>query len=50
MLGKLKQRSKREYVSPYAMARAYVGVGAKEEALDWLEKGVAVYTPMFAVS
>jgi hypothetical protein len=39
----LKQQSKREYVSPYVLARAYVGLGQNEEALTWLQKGLEVY-------
>jgi len=42
ILDKLKQRSHREYVPPYPMARAYVGLGQKEEALAWLRKGLDV--------
>jgi tetratricopeptide (TPR) repeat protein len=43
ILGELEQRSKREYVAPYAVARAYVGVGQKERALAWLQKGFDLY-------
>jgi TolB-like protein/DNA-binding winged helix-turn-helix (wHTH) protein/Tfp pilus assembly protein PilF len=43
ILSDLEERSKREYVAPYAVARAYVGVGEKEQALAWLEKGFDLY-------
>jgi TolB-like protein/DNA-binding winged helix-turn-helix (wHTH) protein/Flp pilus assembly protein TadD len=42
ILGKLKEQSKREYVTPYPMARAYLRLGEKEEALAWLQKGLAI--------
>jgi TolB-like protein/Flp pilus assembly protein TadD len=38
----LKQQSKREYVTPYPMARVCLHLGRKEEALAWLEKGLAI--------
>jgi len=43
LLGRLKQESKREYVSPYYLARACTALGEKEEALGWLQKGVDTY-------
>ena len=43
ILGTVKQQSKREYISPCSMARAYVGLGDKEEAFAWLQKGLEVY-------
>ena len=43
ILDQLKQQSKQEYVTPYPMARAYLRLGRKEEALEWLEKGLATY-------
>ncbi len=43
ILNGLGQRSKREYVAPYAVARAYVGMDQKEQALAWLEKGFDLY-------
>jgi len=43
ILGEWKHQSKGEYVSPVVMARAYVALGEKEEALAWLRKGVDVY-------
>jgi TolB-like protein/DNA-binding winged helix-turn-helix (wHTH) protein/Flp pilus assembly protein TadD len=43
ILHDLEERSKREYVAPYAVARAYVGMDEKEQALGWLEKGFDLY-------
>lgn len=37
----LKEQSKREYVTPYPMARVCLHLGRKEEALAWLQKGLA---------
>ena len=34
----LKERSKRQYVSPIRIAKDYVRLGDKKEALEWLEK------------
>ena len=34
----LKERSKRSYVPPYAVAGIYIGLGDKQQAIDWLEK------------
>jgi TolB-like protein/Tfp pilus assembly protein PilF len=38
LLGELKQESKGNYVQGYTFALIYVGLGDKEEALNWLEK------------
>lgn len=38
MLQDLKERSKRSYVPPYQMAKIYLGLGEKDQALAWLEK------------
>ena len=38
LLGELKQESTRNYVQGYTFALIYVGLGDKEEALNWLEK------------
>ena len=38
----LKQQSKREYVTPYPMARVCLHLGRKEEALAWLQKDLAI--------
>jgi hypothetical protein len=39
ILGRLKQQSKREYISPYSIAMVYVWLGDKGEAFAWLQKG-----------
>jgi hypothetical protein len=39
----LKQQPTREYVSPYPIARVYLRLGEKEEALAWLQKGLAIH-------
>jgi tetratricopeptide (TPR) repeat protein len=41
LLNQLKQESAQNYVTPYAIALAYIGLNEKEEALVWLEKEVA---------
>ena len=38
LLGELKQESARNYVQSYTFALIYIGLGDKEEALNWLEK------------
>jgi DNA-binding winged helix-turn-helix (wHTH) protein/tetratricopeptide (TPR) repeat protein len=38
ILDELKEKSKRSYVSPNDIAIIYVGLGEKEQALEWLEK------------
>jgi len=38
LLGELKQESTRNYVQSYTFALIYIGLGDKEEALNWLEK------------
>ena len=38
IIGELNQMSSREYVSPYATAIIYLGLGNHERALDGLEK------------
>jgi tetratricopeptide (TPR) repeat protein len=43
LLVRLKQQSKREYISPWCIARAYVALGENEEALVWLQKGFEDY-------
>ncbi len=37
-LRELKARAAREYVSPVSLARVYIGLGDKEQALVWLRK------------
>jgi serine/threonine-protein kinase len=38
LLGELKQETTRNYVQSYTFALIYIGLGDKEEALNWLEK------------
>lgn len=38
LLNELKQESAWNYVQPYTFALIYIGLGSKEEALNWLEK------------
>ena len=38
LLTELKQESTRTYVQSYTFALIYIGLGDKEEALNWLEK------------
>lgn len=38
LLGELKQEAKDGYVQSYTFALIYIGLGDKEEALNWLEK------------
>jgi len=38
LLGELKQELTRNYVQSYTFALIYIGLGDKEEALNWLEK------------
>ena len=38
VLTELEQMAKQRYVSPYNNALVYVGLGEKDEALDWLKK------------
>jgi Tfp pilus assembly protein PilF len=42
VLKDLTTRSKEKYVSPVYFARVYVGLGQKDQALEWLERGYAV--------
>jgi TolB-like protein/DNA-binding winged helix-turn-helix (wHTH) protein len=39
LLVELERRSRESYVPPYNIAMIYAGLGEKEHALDWLEKG-----------
>jgi DNA-binding winged helix-turn-helix (wHTH) protein/TolB-like protein/Tfp pilus assembly protein PilF len=41
VLGELLNLSQRHYVPPYGLAVAYNGLGEKDKALDYLEKGLA---------
>jgi len=38
LLNELKMEAARDYVQPYTLALIYIGLGNKEEALNWLEK------------
>ena len=38
LLSELKQETTRGYVQSYTFALIYIGLGDKEEALNWLEK------------
>ena len=40
----LRERSKREYVTPYGIALAYVGLGEKDQAFAWLDRACEEYT------
>jgi tetratricopeptide (TPR) repeat protein len=40
ILGELQGLSKHKYVSPYYIAKIYVGLGEKDLAFDWLQKAV----------
>jgi TolB-like protein/Tfp pilus assembly protein PilF len=42
----LKERAKRERVSPWVFALSYARAGEKEHALEWLEKAYHQHTPM----
>jgi Flp pilus assembly protein TadD len=39
VLGQLKELSKQRYVPAYDIAMVYLGMGEKEEAFRWLERG-----------
>jgi len=43
ILGQLKQQSKREYISPYSIATAFVRLGDRDQAFAWLQEGLDVY-------
>ncbi len=38
ILNSLNEKRKREYVRPYLIAEIYIGLGEKDQALEWLEK------------
>lgn len=38
LLGELVGQSRRDYVSPVALATLYLGLGAHGQALDWTER------------
>jgi tetratricopeptide (TPR) repeat protein len=39
LLDELKDQAGRRYVAPYRLALIYMGLGEKDEALEWLRKG-----------
>jgi serine/threonine protein kinase/Flp pilus assembly protein TadD len=41
VLAKLKERAEKNYISPYQLAAVYAGLGDKQQAFEWLEKGYA---------
>jgi len=41
LLSELKQEATRNYVQGYTFAIIYIGLGDKQEALNWLEKHMA---------
>src|SRR5262249_1098072 len=43
ILGDLKRQATQGYVPPYNLAMIYAGLGDKNQALDWLEKGMQVH-------
>ena len=45
MLRKIKELSKKRYVTPSWVALVYVGLGQKDEAFKWLEKGYVEHSP-----
>jgi serine/threonine-protein kinase len=40
LLAQLTEKAKTRYVQPYAFALVHLGLGEKDQALDWLEKAV----------
>jgi serine/threonine protein kinase/tetratricopeptide (TPR) repeat protein len=38
LLKELQQRTARQFVAPYFVARVYTGLGEREQAFEWLEK------------
>jgi tetratricopeptide (TPR) repeat protein len=42
VIGRLAERSRREYVPPYTIALGYAGLGDVDRALDWLERSAEV--------
>lgn len=45
LLEELLRRSAQKYVPPYHIAIAYMGLGDRENAISWLERGVAEQDP-----
>ena len=44
-LRKLKKRAKTEYVDPLWIAGLYAAIGARDEALDWIERAYNERSP-----
>jgi tetratricopeptide (TPR) repeat protein len=44
----IDERARHEYVPPFAFALAYVGLGDREKAFAWLERGVEQHDEMMA--
>ena len=45
VLDRLNELSKQRYVSAVDMARVYAGLGEKDKAFEWLEKGYTRTAP-----
>lgn len=45
LLNQLLQRQREKYVPPYHIAIAYLGLGERQNALAWLERGVNEHDP-----
>jgi serine/threonine protein kinase/tetratricopeptide (TPR) repeat protein len=45
VLRELTDRSQREYVASFQFALAYLGLGDRDQALDWLEKSAELHEP-----
>jgi hypothetical protein len=43
----LEKESRKHYVSPYNLARAYASLGDKEQTFAWLEKAYDEHSPDF---
>jgi serine/threonine-protein kinase len=50
IVAELEARSRGEYILPIAFAVAYTGLGKKDEAIRWLEKGVDTRDPNLAIN
>jgi adenylate cyclase len=49
ILGELHEQSKKQYVSPYGLARVHAVLGHKEEALGFLETAYLERTPLLSL-
>ena len=50
LLAQLTEKAKTRYVQPYAFALVHLGLGEKDQALDWLEKAVKAPAQLFLTS